>query len=148
MLDVLVRHHPLRLTEAQWATLVGMARTGGTWRQYRGALLKAGLVAVAGDVLWSATDAGLAYSGVDPKPMTTDEVLATWRSALRAGARNILDVLIEVHPTDIAADELAARVGMEPSGGTFRQYVGHLVRNGLAERRNGHLRAGQAVMGV
>ncbi len=147
MLDVLVRHHPLRLTMGQWATLAGMTKTGGTWRNYLGSLRKAGLIneTSAG---FGPTLEGLAHVGAVGKgPMTTAEVRETWRGTLRAGARSMLDALINVYPSGITRDELGGLIGMEPSGGTFRNYIGTLKRNGLVEG-DGVLTASPTIMGV
>lgn len=133
MVEVLARHHPLRYTKAQWATLAGMKHTGGTWGAYMSAVLRAGYVDRQGD-LYGATESGLAFSGVTGgAPMSPEEVREVWRGKLRAGARAMFDQLVEVYPSALDKVSLADRVGMAVTGGTFGAYLGTLKRNGLAE---------------
>jgi hypothetical protein len=147
MLDILARHHPLRYTKAQWGALSSMKHTGGTFGTYEGALRRAGLVDIR-DGLYGATDAGLAAAGVTPgTPMTTEEILQEWRGKLKAGARAMLDVLVDAYPASVTRDELAERTNMAVTGGTFGTYLGHLRRNALIEVNGGDVRATDVVMG-
>jgi hypothetical protein len=145
MLAILARHHPLRVTRAQLATLAGFSVKGGTFQNYFGALKRAGYFAEVGGEVW-VTPEGLAASGVSaPAPMTTYERIEMWRGALKAGAREMLDVLVTCYPAVMTRDDLAKRVGMEPSGGTFQTYLSTLRRNGLAEVNRHEVRAGNAL---
>lgn len=100
MLEVLARSHPARRSRAQIGTLAGFTPSGGTFRTYWGTLRRS----------------GFAHLGEAPRaPLSRDETLAMWRSALRAGERSMLDVLVET----------------TASGGTFSTYLGTLRRNGL-----------------
>lgn len=149
MIEVLARHHPLQYTNAQWATLVGMKHTGGTWNAYRRLLLNLGYVDFDGDKLFSASAAGLAYAGVEPgNPMTAEEVREQWRSKLRAGARKMFDVLADIHPEGLPKERIAFATGMEMTGGTFNAYLQTLVRNGLAQNDGGIYRATDTAMGA
>lgn len=148
MLDILARHHPVKLTVSQWATLCGMTKTGGTWRQYMSSLKRAGYFTEEGNLI-VITPAGLAAAGVESaSPMSADEVREMWRSKVRLGERKLLDALVAVHPAWVSTDALAEAVGMEPSGGTFRQYIGHLRRNELIESEGGHHRASSTMLGL
>src|SRR4051812_19327979 len=59
-------------------------------------------------------------------PQTTEELLAQWRSALKAGARQMLDLLVDAYPDGLSRAELAERSGYEITGGTFGTYLGTL----------------------
>jgi len=133
MLRTLARHHPMRVTRAQLATLSRFKVTGGTFSTYFSALRRAGLI-TEHDGLIALTDQGRAAAGVSAvAPASTAELLEQWRGALKAGARTMLDLLIEAHPNPLTRDELADRAGYEPTGGTFNTYLSTLRRNGLAD---------------
>lgn len=152
MLLVLARHYPLQVTRPQWGTLTQMTHTGGTFQTYLGALKKAGYIEeVMG--LVRVTDAGFAASGIEkPQPMTTAELLTLWRSVLKAGARAMLDQLVDLRWAGgdgwMSRDDLASAVGMTASGGTFQTYLGKLRTNGLAEVQGQLVRASDTIMGV
>lgn len=133
IVETIARHHPVKMTVKQIGTLAKFKTTGGTWGTYWSEIRKAGLVEQSGN-LFGVTPEGLAFAGVDPgTPMSTDEVLDTWRNALRSGARAMLDVLIEHYPNRIDRQALAAAVNMAATGGTFNTYLSDLRRNGLAD---------------
>jgi hypothetical protein len=145
MLETLARHHPMKVTRAQAATLSAFKVTGGTFRTYWNVLKRAGLIEEDGKEV-SVTAAGLLEAGVTPaNPMTTEELLDMWRGALKAGARTMLDQLVAIFPDALTPDELAERVNMVPSGGTFRTYLGTLRRNGLVEFDGSYYRASDAL---
>jgi hypothetical protein len=133
MLGVLASQHPMRLTRVQLGTLSKVKHSGGTFSTYFGQLKRGGLIEEDGrDV--GITQAGFDYLGAAvPDPKTPEEILEMYRSTLKAGAREMLDVLVEVHPAELTREELGERVGITPSGGTFGTYLGHLRRNGLIE---------------
>ncbi len=133
MLHTLARHDPMRVTRAQLATLSRFKVTGGTFGTYYSALRRAGLI-TEHDGLIELTDAGRAAAGVSAAaPASTAELRQQWRTALKAGARTMLDLLIDAHPDALTRDELAQRAGYEISGGTFNTYLSTLRRNGLAD---------------
>ena len=146
MLEVLAAHSQLRVTRAQLATLARMKVTGGTFQTYYGTLRREGLMREDnGEV--QITDAGMDYLGLDapPPPATTEELLAQWRPALKAGAAKMLDELVGIYPSTMSRQALADRVGMEVSGGTFQTYLGMLTRNGLVEKDGGALSASKTL---
>lgn len=146
MVEVLARHHPMRMTKTQLGTLAKVKASGGTFSTYLGELRRAGVVDLDADGLLVITPSGLEAAGaVAPEPMSTEEIVAIWRSSLRAGARRMLDVLIEAHPEGVSRDQLAEAAGIEVSGGTFSTYLGQLRRNGLAEVAGDRIRAGSAL---
>jgi uncharacterized coiled-coil protein SlyX len=141
ILEQLARHHPMRFTKAQIGTLVGMKVSGGTFNTYWSVLRRAGYIDEQGDD-FGITPAGLERTGVVPTaPATTEEMVEMWRARLKAGARRMLDILVEHYPQALAKDDLAAELDMEPSGGTFNTYVSTLRRNGLAEVDGGMVTA-------
>lgn len=144
-LVTLASAYPGGLTEAQWATIAGFKRKGGTWGTYKSRLRTAGLVEQRGN-LWHATEAGLeAIGGAPPAPSTTQERLAMWRDALGGGPSKILDELVSRYPQGLARDLLAELVGMTASGGTFGTYLSRLSSNGLIERDGAVITASAAL---
>ncbi len=123
----------MSVTRAQAGSLSGFKVSGGTFQSYWSALKTAGLIEeVNGQV--TVTEAGLATAGVEPSaPASTEELLEVWRKALKAGARRMLDLLVEVYPESITRAELGERAGYSVAGGTFQSYLSSLRRNGLAE---------------
>jgi hypothetical protein len=146
MLQVLARAHPVKRSAAQLGTLSGFTPSGGTFRTYLGVLKRHQLVREAGDLL-EVTTAGLALAGnvALERPQNTEEVLAMWRGALKAGERAMLDALVKVYPDAMSRGALGAHSGFAASGGTFRTYLGVLVRNGLAETDGDEVRASSAL---
>lgn len=114
---------------------------GGTFGTYFSMLRRAGLLE-ENTGLVSATSTGLAAAEVEPgRPLTVEEVREQWRSVLRAGARAMLDHLIEAYPASVSRDELAAATNITVSGGTFGTYLSQLRRNGLASVAGEQVRA-------
>lgn len=144
MLETLAQHYPTTLTRANLGTLAGFSPKGGTFRNYLGTLKRGGLV-IDEDKVLTITQAGFDVLGtVPPAPQTPEERIAVWRDALLAGERKMLDVLIEEGDW-MPRTTLGERSGYEASGGTFRNYLGKLVRNGLAEKKESFVRVGQAL---
>ena len=148
-LATLARIHPVRLTEAQWATLAGYARSGGTWKTYRAELARDGLIDwTTSDGRFYATRDGLAAAGVDPVPLPPPGLaLARFWGERIPGARRLVDVLVKRWPHLTTADALASDAGMTATGGTFKTYLGRLRTNGLLEEKNRRLRLAPALMG-
>lgn len=133
MLEALARPPGVKLTRAQVGTLAGLTPSGGTFNTYLSDLRTAGLIEEDGDAM-RITDAGLdAIGEVPPAPRTTDEVVAMWRSNLRAGARRMLDAVVEAWPDAISREELAERADLTANAGTFNTYLSTLRRNGLVD---------------
>lgn len=145
ILETLARHHPMRVTKAQLGTLAKFKITGGTFLTYWSTLKRYGLVEDQGGLI-GLTDAGSALVGHVPQdPLSTEELLDQWRGALKAGARQMLDVLVAVYPNALPRDDLAERVEMTATGGTFNTYLGTLRRNGLIDVESGMVRANDAL---
>ncbi len=141
MLHTLASHHPVRVTRAQLATLSRFKVTGGTFNSYLSTLRRAGLITEQQGLI-ELTDAGRTVADVSiTAPASTAELLEQWRTALKAGARTMLDLLIDAHPDALTRGELAHRAGYEISGGTFNTYLSTLRRNDLADTTGDTVRA-------
>ncbi len=141
MLDVLARYP--QLSRIQLGTLAGFTPTGGTFGTYLGDLKRAGFIDEDGTGLFTTPEGVKAAGGRRPA-LARDEILAQWHGALRAGACRMLDVVI-AHPRGITREQLADRVEMEVTGGTFSTYLGDLRRNGLIEVDRDAVRPGSAL---
>lgn len=147
ILKVLAQRHPARFTMAQWATLAGMKRTGGTWQTYVSRLRSAGYLD-EGDGHFGVTREGMTASGAVPEqPQSSADVIAMWKGALGTGPSKILDELVDAYPRAVDRDSLAAQTGMTASGGTFQTYLSRLSGNGLIERTRDGIRAADALFG-
>lgn len=146
MLSTLAQFHPIKLSRANLGTLAGFSPKGGTFRNYFGTLKRNGLIVEEGKEV-VITEAGFEELGteVPTMPPSGQARIDTWRGVLKAGERAMLDVLIDEHPNWITRDDLGERTGFTASGGTFRNYLGTLTRNGLAEKNGGDVRAGEAL---
>ncbi|MES0168189.1 DUF87 domain-containing protein [Mesorhizobium sp. M0027] len=147
-LALLVAAYPAGYTEAQWASLAGFKRTGGTWGTYKSRLRTKGAVEQRGD-LWFATQVGVDAIGGDipDMPRTPDERLAMWKSKI-AAVGPMLDVLRNFYPNQISRDDLAQQIGMAAGGGSFGTYLSRLRSNGLLEEpQRGFYRLTSAIMG-
>ena len=146
MVESLGRMAPLRLTKSQWGTVAKLKTSGGTWSTYLGEIRRAGLID-ENSAGFTLTDAGFDYLGGRPEPMTAAELQDHYRGILRAGARAMLDALIDEYPNVLTREELGEAAGLATSGGTFSTYLGDLTRNGLAERtHDGALVAAEILM--
>lgn len=146
MLEVLARNHLMKMTRAQLGTLSGFTPSGGTYTTYFGNLRRLGLV-VERDKNVTITEAGMEAVGVDvpPTPQTTDEIVAMWKKALRAGEVRMLDEVLR-NEDGITRDALGEATGFTASGGTFTTYLGMLRRNGLVAVDGNMVRPGEALL--
>jgi hypothetical protein len=141
MLQALASLHPAWLTRAQVGTLAKVRHTGGTFGDYLSTLRRAGLIEERGHEL-RINDAGFETLGTEaPAPATTEELLAMWRDRLKAGARRMLDALLEVYPDYLTRGALADAAALERGGGTFGDYLSTLRRTGLIEEQGLEVRA-------
>lgn len=141
MVQVLADRHPAQFTEAQWATMSGLKRTGGTWGTYKSRLVGAGLIEQDRG-MWRASETAVDQFGdASRAPQTPDELLADWKSKLGSGSARMLDALWE-GPKSKA--ELAEAVNIEMTGGSFGTYLSRLRSNGLVEQFDGRLQLTEA----
>jgi hypothetical protein len=141
MLSALARLHPAPLTREQLATLAGVQR-GGTYSDYLRSIAEAGLVESVGQLV-SLTDAGVQAmaSELGSGAPTTAELVAMYAPKLKAGARRMLDLLIERYPDGYTRAELSEAADVQ-RGGTYSDYLRSLLRVGLADDVGGLVRAG------
>lgn len=132
VLKVLVARHPARFTKAQWATLAGMKKTGGTWQTYVSRLRQSGCLDEREDGTVGASPAGVRVAGHVDKP-AAGSVTEGWKNALGSGPAKMIDALVRIHPHPMDRANLAERVGMTVTGGTFQTYLSKLKTNGLVE---------------
>lgn len=136
ILKVLAQRYPAHLTTAQWATLAGLSRRGGTWSTYVSRLRTAGYLIEEGSLV-SVSSAGLAAAGsLPPQPSTPAEIRAMWAAALGSGPGRLMEILLR-HPSGIRRDALADQASMAAGGGTFSTYLSRLRSNGLIEESRG-----------
>lgn len=126
LLSALVSWSPNGMKEGQWRSHAGL-RKSGTFSTYKSALRSAGFITEDADHKFYATDEGITYMGdkVEQAPSTTQEVLALWKPKLGAGARRILDALVEAGGETLSIEELGAKTGLQKSG-TFSTYISAL----------------------
>lgn len=135
-LAVLAAVYPSGLTDAQWAITAGYKRTGGTWGTYKGRLKQAAMAEQRGD-LWFATELGAGAVGDIETPPPPGPDLVRWWAAKIPGAPKIAEALIAAYPTPLSRGELADRVDMVATGGSFGTYLGRLAGPGLIDRDAG-----------
>jgi DNA polymerase III delta prime subunit len=142
MLEQLARHHPLTMTRNQLAALAGIKGSGSTFTSYFSALRMNGLVNQEGAFV-AITPAGLAAAGAaaETPPPTPEEIRARWRSVLKAGARSMLDHLLERYPEPISRADLAELAGINPVGSTLTSYLSTLRSNNLITEDSAGIRA-------
>jgi hypothetical protein len=132
MLEVLASRYPMTFSKSQLALLASMSPKSGSYGTYLSLLRSQGLIEAGAEV--SITDEGMNLVGTEkPKPMSQDEVLDMWRDNLPAGARRMLDVLVEEYPQQIDRSELGERADMSHNSGSYGTYLSLLRRNGLAD---------------
>lgn len=147
VLKVLAQRHPAKFTTAQWATLAILKKSGGTWSTYVSRLKTAGLVERDGDH-WRITAAGLKAAGqVPPAPRSGPQVIQMWKDALGGGAARMLDILVAAYPNNTDRANLADRLNMAASGGTFSTYLSRLKSNGLVTVAGRKIKASEALFG-
>ncbi len=136
MLEALARYHQGVMTAAQLRTMARLRKSGtsGTYlRELRHHELVEG-----DDGALRITQAGLDMVGMAAaQPLTAEEVLDHWRERFRAGARRMLDALVDDRGRGMTREQLGEATDLEPTSGTFGTYLGELRRNGLAVERSG-----------
>lgn len=133
-LITLVKMHPAKLTEPQWASLTGMKRSG-TWSTYKSRLNQAGFIEKHGD-LFTASQSGIeAMGGSIAKPQTVEEVIDLWRKAVGPAAK-LFNILLQDFPDGRTKEQLAYAADMALSG-TFSTYLSRLNSNNLITKNNG-----------
>lgn len=131
MLLELASYHPGTMTRRQLATSIGIKSKGTTFSSYLSNLRTAGLLIEDGDRL-TVPDTVFDLFGIEKSdPKTPAEMLATWRSKLKKGAREMLDALVDAHPEGLDRSDLADALGINPTGTTLSSYLSNLRTNEL-----------------
>lgn len=146
ILAVLARCHPAGMTEAQWAVASGMKRTGGTWSTYKSRLRSAGAIERRGEQ-WFVTADGLQNIGgeVAPMPAPGMDLVEFWIDRI-PGVGPMLRVLAKSYPGGFTRGELAVRLAMSASGGTFATYLSRLSSAELISKSGNQIRASKSLM--
>lgn len=118
MLSALVQWYPARIAEGRLRAHAGMKKSG-TYSTYKSDMITGGYAELNGEGL-VATQAGIDYFGgsVPSAPSTTEDVVATWNSKLRDGARRMLNVLVAYRGEAISKDQLFSEANLTASGTT------------------------------
>jgi hypothetical protein len=146
LLSALVSWSPNGMKEGQWRSHAGL-RKSGTFSTYKSALRSAGFITEDADRKFYATQEGITYMGdkVEQAPTTTDEVLALWKPKLGAGARRILDALVEAGGETLTQEELTEKTGLQKSG-TFSTYISALRTAQLVLTKDGRYYANRETL--
>jgi hypothetical protein len=135
MLQELAAKAPAGYTKSQLGALCRIKAKGSTFSSYLSNLRQAGFVDERGDQLF-ASEKGLAQFTTRPTPMMREEVIERWKRVLKAGARKMLDIIIEAGSEGIHRASLADLVNIDVGGSTFSSYVSNLNTSGLIVERN------------
>lgn len=129
--------NPAGVPKAQVSTVAAVKR-GGTWSEYERALLASGFVELLADGSMLPTPAGRVQAG-DVRPLSIDGVLEFWRAQIKAGARRMLDCLLQAGAAGMTGPELAEAAEVQ-RGGTFSEYQRSLLGAGVVEKDGDRLR--------
>jgi predicted transcriptional regulator len=142
MLQALASLDPKPLSRSQVATLAGISPSSGTFTSYLSDLRGNGFINENGNGL-AITETGIEFLAGDwpDAPSSTEALVSLWSSKLKAGARRMLDALVDIHPRGVSRSILGERAGIEPTSGTFTSYLSDLRRNGLIEEDQGQVAA-------
>ena len=121
-------------TKVQVAAVAGYAVNGGGFRNPLGRLRSEGLVGYREADGVVITEDGRALAREPDEPPTVEEMHRRVLETLPGNThRRIMRAVLDAYPSDIGTDELAEKVGMEPSGGGFRNPLGRLRTLGLID---------------
>jgi hypothetical protein len=109
----------------QLAAWCELAPTSGGFRNYLGSLRSAGLIDYPQPGFVALTDTGRAAAAPGDTPTTSSEMLERAKRVLGGTEARMLDAL---HNERAAMDKafLASQIGLEPTSGGFRNYLGHM----------------------
>ncbi len=146
-LAALAQVYPAGMSEAQWAVAAGLKRSGGTWSTYKSRLRTAGLIEER-EGRYFATEEGAASVGGIELPTPPGPDLARWWAGKLQSVGPMVDALIERYPVWVSKEDLAHRVCMAASGGSFSTYLSRLSGAELIERdKSRGIRLSDAIMG-
>jgi uncharacterized protein len=145
MLESLAQYDPRPMTRPQLATFARL-QMGGTFRNYLSELRRRALIVEDDNGLIRLTDQGIAECPPPARPITIQEVQGMWLNVLVSGERRMLEYLLSIYPTEVSRDDLAVASELE-MGGTFRNYLSTLRRNGLIAENGKSVRASSELFG-
>lgn len=129
------------VTKVQLAALVGLKHTGGTYNTYLSRCRTAGMLVGDGAAI-QVTKAGAELAQADGHeqiPDHPDDIYDQWHKLLTGRTKDILALLWQCYPEEMAKDEIASELQMEPSGGTFNTYLSRLSSLKLVKRNRGSI---------
>jgi hypothetical protein len=146
MLAALVQWYPTWMNEGQMLAHAGLkGKKSGTASAYKTDLRMAGVAEQDGKI-WRATQAGIDWLGHDiPAPSTTQEVLNIWLPKLRAGARRMLEILVQRGGEPISDEQLQDEADLH-IGGTYSAYKTDLRTARLIVTENGMVAANKETL--
>lgn len=134
------------LSKRELAMLSGLRMNSGTFWNYVSTLRTNGLIDEPSKGEYKITENGKARAGIsDVVLVTQGELVNHWRRKLPGKSREMFSKLLDIYPQSIPKEELANKLGMESSSGTFHNYISTLVSWGLADRVDGSLVATAAL---
>ena len=72
-------------------------------------------------------------------PATTAGLVQLWGGKLKAGARTMLEVLVNSRTNGLTREQLAGAAQLSAGSGTFASYLSSLTTNVLCEKRSGRI---------
>lgn len=144
MLSVLIQWFPESMSEGQVRSHAGLKKSG-TYGTYKSDLIVSGLIERRGNDLVATQKAVDEYGdSIADAPQTTEDVLAIWMPKLRAGAKRMLQVLIEQR-RELTDAELLELSGMAKSG-TYGTYKSDLRTAKLITVHGGYISANKETL--
>jgi hypothetical protein len=142
MVEIAARYEPRKLTRDEMSTLSHVAR-GGTLSDYVRSIVNEGLIVEASDGI-TLTAAGRDFAGNIDGPYSCADVVAMYAGDLKAGARRMLDLLVDCYPNGMTRNELSEQAEVA-KGGTLSDYVRSMTKCGLAVERSGVVYASETL---
>lgn len=141
LLETVAQRWPMRLTPSQVAILSGRSPRSSSFVVSLSELLKAGLLSRDRDHVVLTRAGEQAVGHVPLAPTSPEEVRETWRRALPDYERSLYDVLGRVYPQWLTLEDLAPQAGRSVTSSSFNVALSTLVKNKLADRESGKVRA-------
>jgi hypothetical protein len=121
--------HQSALSRRELAIRAKYTIKGSNMRNGLGALRSAGYIAGPNDQP-TITDAGAAIAreagGVAPSRTAGAELVAEWKAKVKGLPARMLDALVSMLPAEPSRQQLAAELGVDPDGSSYRNAIGRL----------------------
>ncbi len=115
------------------AARAGVSHSSGSFANNLGALRTLGMIDYPSTGMVSITPEGLSHTPAVDSPLTTDEMLTSCENILTNPQAAILRVLHAEHPKSLSKDELAERVNVSASSGSFANNLGAIRSAGMID---------------